>query len=85
MIKKEAKRILVLSLGVFFLLVGLAGLVLPILQGWFFLAISLLLFSMYSPRLRHWIDARTAKYPKLNAFVDRANSWVVRVVGAPEE
>jgi len=83
--KKHAKRVLVLSLGILFLLVGLAGLVLPIIQGWFFLAISLLLFSMYSPSLRAWIDRHTQRYPHLHTFVMRAEAFVVRVFGLPEE
>jgi uncharacterized protein len=82
--KKKFKRILVISLGIFFLLLGVVGLVLPVLQGWLFIAIGLLLLSMYSPRLRAWIDTHTVKYPKLHAFVKKAEDWVVRVVGAPE-
>lgn len=83
--KKKLKRIAVVGLGIFFLLVGVAGLVLPVLQGWFFLAIGILLLSLYSPKLRAWIDRNTTKYPRLHGFIDKANSWVVRVVGAPEE
>lgn len=84
MIKRHMKRLLVLSLAVFFLLLGLLGLALPILQGWFFLALSLILFSMYSPSLRSWIDHHTVKYPKLHAFVHKAHDWSTRVFGAPE-
>lgn len=83
-VKKELKRILVLSLATVFLLLGLAGLVLPVLQGWLFLAISALLFSMYSPAMRRWIDTHTVKYPKIHAFVGRAQTWTTRVFGAPE-
>ena len=84
MIKRQLKKMLVLALATVFLLVGLAGLVLPVLQGWFFLALSLLLFSMYSPRLRGWIHRRSEKYPRIHAFVDRAQTWTTRVFGAPE-
>ena len=66
------------------LLIGLAGLVLPVLQGWLFLAISALLFSMYPPGLRSWIDRHTIKYPKIHAFVGKAQAWTVKVIGAPE-
>ncbi len=84
MLKKKLKKVLVLTLaGVFFVL-GLAGLVLPLLQGWLFLAISALLFSMYSPRLRAWIDHHTVKYPQLHKFVGKANDWTTKVFGAPE-
>ena len=83
-LKKEAKRVLVLTLATAFLLLGLAGLVLPVLQGWLFLAISALLFSMYSPSLRAWLARRTEPYPWLHKVVDRAEGWTTRIFGAPE-
>ena len=83
-VKKELKRILVLTLATAFLLLGLAGLVLPVLQGWLFLAISALLFSMYSPRIRRWLDTHTVKYPMLHKFVTCAQGWTEKVFGAPE-
>lgn len=82
--KKKLKRILVISLGIFFILVGLAGLVLPILQGWFFLVLGGLLLSMYSPGLRAFMDRHTVKYPKIHAFVAKAQGWTERVFGAPD-
>ena len=84
MLKKQLKRVLVLSLATVFLLLGLAGLVLPVLQGWLFLVISALLFSMYSPRIRVWIHEHTATYPWLHTIVVRAQGWTERVFGAPE-
>lgn len=82
--KKQLKKILVLTLATIFLVLGLAGLVLPVLQGWLFLAISALLFSMYSPALRGWIDRRTVGYPRLHSMVKKAEGWTTRVFGAPE-
>jgi uncharacterized membrane protein YbaN (DUF454 family) len=83
-LKNKLKRILVISLGILSILVGLAGLVLPVLQGWFFLAIGALLLSMYSPRLRAWIYHHTSKFPKLHAWVLKADEWTTKVFGAPE-
>lgn len=82
--KKKAKKVLVLSLAMLFFILGLLGLVLPFLQGILFLAISALLFSMYLPRLRHWIQERTEPYPVVHREVLRAERWVVKVFGAPE-
>lgn len=84
MIKRQIKKALVLTLATVFLLLGLAGLVLPILQGWLFLAISAILFSMYSPSMRAWMDRYTSKYPKLHAVVGKAQAWTTKVFGAPE-
>lgn len=83
-LKKELKRALVLSLATAFLLLGLAGLVLPFLQGWLFLAISAILFSMYSPSMRAWMDKHTVRYPKLHRIVNKAQDWTTKVFGAPE-
>lgn len=83
-LKRHIKRIVVLTLATIFFALGLAGLVLPVLQGWLFLAVSAILFSMYSPRLRAWVDRRTVNYPKLHAFVGRAHEWTAKVFGAPE-
>lgn len=84
MLKKKLKKFLVLTLASIFFVLGLAGLVLPVLQGWLFLAISALLFSMYSPRIRHWMDTHTVKYPKLHRVISRAQHWTTKVFGAPE-
>jgi uncharacterized membrane protein YbaN (DUF454 family) len=84
LLKRQLKRILVLTLATIFLALGLAGLVLPVLQGWLFLTISLLLFSMYSPALRLWVDKHTIKYPRIHAFVAKAQAWTTKVFGAPE-
>ncbi len=84
MMKRHLKRALVLTLATVFLLLGLAGLALPILQGWLFLAISALLFSMYSPALRAWMYKHTTHYPRLHAWVLKAEEWTVRIFGAPE-
>jgi uncharacterized membrane protein YbaN (DUF454 family) len=83
-LKRHMRRVLVLGTATVFLLLGLAGLVLPILQGWFFLALSAILYSMYSPALRGWLDKHTVRYPKIHAWVGKAESWVVRIFGAPE-
>lgn len=84
MLKAKLKKALVLTLASLFFVAGLAGLVLPFLQGWLFLAISAILFSMYSPRLRAWIEHHTVKFPWLHRFVERANDWTTKVFGAPE-
>ncbi len=81
--RQKAKRVFVLTLGVIFVLLGIAGLALPFLQGFLFLAIGLLLLSLYSPTLRAWVDRHTVKYPKLHAMVAKAESWIVRIIGRP--
>ncbi len=84
MIKRHIKRIAVISLGVFFLALGLAGLVLPVLQGWLFLIIGILLLSAYSPTLRAWIEKHTVKFPHVHRWVGKADGWIERIIGKPE-
>lgn len=83
--KQHLKRAFILVVAVISLGIGLVGLVLPVLQGWFFILLGLLLLSMYSPRVRAFVDRHTTRYPHLHKFVVRAEGWVVRVFGAPEE
>jgi uncharacterized protein len=55
------KRVIRISLGSIAIILGLIGLVLPILQGWLFLALGALLLSVDIPffdRLLVWIENR---------------------------
>ena len=79
--KRQAKRMLVLTLSVLFLLLGIAGLVLPFLQGILFITIGVLLFSMLSPTVRDWLEHYTRKWPKFHAIVVKAEQFIVKVIG----
>ena len=72
-----------LAIGITFVILGLIGLVLPFLQGFLFLAVGLIILSLYSPRVRAWTDKHTKRYPRLHAGVLRIEGWVVKVVGRP--
>lgn len=64
-------RVLRHVLGWLCLLVGLAGLVLPILQGWFFIALGAVLLApdvLFFARLLTWIERR---FPVLRAGLGR--------------
>lgn len=66
-----ARRIVVLSLGWIFVLLGIAGLFLPILQGILFLAIGLILLSGESRWVRRRIDDARRRWPKFGRAWDR--------------
>lgn len=57
---RDLARIL---LGVIMLVLGLLGLVLPILQGLLFLLIAALLIAPYSRRVRQLLDAGQRRFP----------------------
>lgn len=72
-------NLLRIILGSLFLLLGLVGLVLPVLQGVVFLILGLLLLSPNVPlfaRLLCWIEQR---FPHLQSTVQRLRKWVARM------
>lgn len=79
--KKKIKRALVLVAGVVSIILGLIGLVLPFLQGWFFLATGIILLSLWSPRIRAFMDRHTVKYPKVHKVIKDVEIWMVRKIG----
>ena len=81
--QRQLKRVFVLAVALVFIVLGLAGLVLPFLQGFLFLAIGILLLSLYSPSVREWMDRHTVKYPKLHRLVLKAEGWVTGIIGKP--
>ena len=81
---KKVKRTIVLGLGVLFVVLGILGLVLPIIQGILFIAIGVLLLSFYSPRIREWLYTHTRRFPKLHKVVEQAERWVDGRVGRDE-
>ena len=63
-------------LGWSLLILGVAGLVLPVLQGWLFIALGALLLSPDVPvfaRLLTWIESR---FPPLRSAIHRARRRV---------
>ena len=70
------KRIVRISLGCIAIILGLAGFVLPILQGWLFLALGALLLSVDVPffdRLVTWIEDRI---PPVKKPVQRLRNYL---------
>ena len=66
--RTKLKRILVLGLGWAFVLLGIAGLFLPFLQGILFILIGLYLLSRASPRVERFLNRIKERYPALKKF-----------------
>jgi len=79
--KYHVKRIIIFTLGILFIALGIAGLALPFLQGFLFLAMGILLLSVYSPSLREWTQNHTRRWPKLHEMVLKVDGWLRRVIG----
>jgi uncharacterized protein len=72
------RRILILSAGWLFIVLGVLGLFLPFLQGILFLMIGLYLLSLESARARLLRRRLRVRYPGLAAKFDEAKHWAER-------
>ena len=77
------KRIAVLALGWGFIVLGIVGLVLPVLQGFLFLLIGVALLASVSVTARRLLERLRARYPGLSQRIDlaeqRARRWWRRI------
>ena len=80
---QHLKRILVLTVGIVCIVLGFAGLALPFLQGFLFLAIGFILISMVSPAVRTWMEHHTRKFPKVHAMVEKIEKKITDIIGLP--
>lgn len=79
------KRIVVLVVGWMFILLGLAGLFLPVLQGVLFLFIGLIILSTEYVWAHHLLQRLRERFPGLAKHADhakeRAHAWLQRISG----
>jgi uncharacterized membrane protein YbaN (DUF454 family) len=73
-------RFCILAAGWFFIVLGILGLFLPILQGILFLAIGAYLLSLESPRARRIIEKTRHRYPKLGRTFDAARLRAAHII-----
>lgn len=77
------KRWLVLVTGWSFILLGIAGLFLPVLQGVLFLLIGLIILSSEYVWAHHLLHKLRTRFPKLSASAERASqkaaAWLHRI------
>jgi uncharacterized membrane protein YbaN (DUF454 family) len=71
-VKQPAKRVLVLVVGWGFILLGIAGLFLPVLQGILFLLIGLVILSTEYVWAHHLLRRLGERFPKLQSLIERA-------------
>jgi uncharacterized membrane protein YbaN (DUF454 family) len=68
-------------LGVLSLILGLAGLILPLLQGWLFIGIGLILLSRDVPFFRRLRDRLEQRFPRLARIREGAKRRFTRKKG----
>ena len=77
----DLRRIALLVTGWLFIVLGIAGLFLPILQGILFLLVGLALLSLGSPRIRLLRMRLGRRYPALREGEEKARAWLKRQRG----
>jgi uncharacterized membrane protein YbaN (DUF454 family) len=79
------KRVLVLCAGWAFILVGIAGLFLPVLQGVLFILIGLVILSSEYVWAHHLLGKLRTRFPGLSAKAaeasEKAREWMKRLFG----
>jgi uncharacterized membrane protein YbaN (DUF454 family) len=70
------KMILLQAAGYLFLVLGVIGLVVPILQGFLFMAIGLIILAKTAPWAERVLDRFRDRYPKAGSFIDKADQTV---------
>jgi uncharacterized membrane protein YbaN (DUF454 family) len=77
------KRVLVLIVGWCFILLGIVGLFLPILQGVLFLLIGLIILSSEYVWAHHLLSKLRQRFPKISSTAEeamaRATRWLRRL------
>jgi len=77
--KSKVKRIITHIVGWMFILVGIAGLVLPVLQGILFILVGLFILSSVSPWASKLLDKVRKRFPRVMNQVDLARSKAGKV------
>ena len=72
------KRVLVLIVGWCFILLGIVGLFLPILQGVLFLLIGLIILSSEYVWAHHLLSKLRQRFPKLSSTADKAMEKAIK-------
>ncbi len=80
---RHAKRVLILILGWCFILLGIAGLFLPLLQGVLFIVIGLIILSSEYIWAHHLLTRLRQRFPRISHIADeaamKASTWLGRL------
>ena len=76
--RRDFKRLIFVVLGWIFIVLGVAGLFLPILQGLLFLFVGVSLLSLGSPRMRLMRQRLGQRYPVIRRGEHTARAWLKR-------
>ncbi len=78
-IMESIKKVGLLVIGWFFIVLGILGLFLPILQGILFILIGLAILSSRSEKIKRFLKYLETRYPqyhgKVEAWKERIGKW----------
>lgn len=80
--RHHIKRITVQAVGILLIVLGIAGLALPFLQGILLIITGLLLLSLYSPRLKEIAHRLASGHPRAGHYLHKVERFLERVLGA---
>jgi hypothetical protein len=75
--KSLIKRILRITLGILFLLLGVIGGFLPVVQGWIFILVGFYLLSYDIPIVRRHLDRLKKRFPRHAKGLRRTESRMI--------
>ena len=79
--RRQLKRVLILSSGSFFILLGIAGLFLPFLQGILFLIVGLVILSKESKTAHRILEYWKERHPELHSKIEELKKKLKRCLG----
>jgi uncharacterized membrane protein YbaN (DUF454 family) len=77
---KTVKQVTFATLGLIFLVIGLAGVVLPILPGILLIAAGLVFISFEIPSLDLFLKRQAAKNTKLEYYYNKIYFWLYKKI-----
>ena len=78
--KKEIKTLMIITLGWFFILLGVIGLFLPVLQGILFIFIGVYLLARRQPWAAALLVRLRTKYPKIYSAFENLKTKVKTII-----
>jgi uncharacterized protein len=76
--RSTLRRIYVIVAGWFFMLLAIVGWLLPILPGWLFFAIGLLILSTEYAWAHHLVERTKVRFPRFATVLEQAREKVHR-------
>ena len=73
-------RVILIFIGTVFLVFGIIGLFLPVLQGILFIVIGIYILSLTSLTFKNWADHHMGKYPRVKHHYDKHSAKVDKLL-----